>query len=275
MKCIGYLGPEGTFSQNALCQYMKGMGEYIQCPYPTLQDMMLAVEKGMIDEAVVPIENSLEGPVNITMDMLAFETSLKIKAELTAFITQSLLVKKGTLLQDIRCILSHPQPIGQCSKFIASALPEAEVVYVNSTAEGAKRVASEGQSWAVIGSSTLAEVYGLDILQQGIEDNKSNRTRFVVVAGEDVPPTGNDKTSIVFSVEDKPGNLYRILDIFNLWDINMTRIESRPAKSGLGKYVFFIDIHGHSNDNDVSEALTMVRRKTSFYKFLGSYPCAK
>lgn len=269
---IGFLGPRGTFSQEALYEYLKDRKGYAECEFNTMSDIITSVENGSIEEAILPIENSIEGAVNITMDMLATEADLKIKAEVVIPVNQNVLVKKGTKISDIKYVLSHPQPIGQCRKYLNSELPHAVVKFLYSTAEAAKEVSEGSGDMAAIGSVTAAKVYGLDILAHGIQDNTNNHTRFVVVSKEEEEKCGESKTSIVFSTEDKPGSLYRILDIFSLWDINMTRIESRPAKNELGKYIFFVDIKGHIEDEDVRDALTMVRRKTSFYKFLGSYP---
>jgi len=271
---IGFVGPKGTFSHEAMEKYI-GAREHAAYDYGTIPDMLYAIQRGDIDEAVVPIENSLEGAVNVTLDMLAFEVDLKIRAELVLAIRQNLLVKSGTDFGDIKHILSHPQPIGQCRKYISANFPEVQVRYVYSTAGAAEEVAKGEKGLAAIGSVKAAEAYGLDILAYGIQDGENNFTRFVVIANEDNERTGYDKTSIVFSTEDRPGSLYRILDIFNLWDINMTRIESRPAKNQLGRYIFFVDINGHRDDEDIRDALTMVKRKTSFFKFLGSYPRSK
>ncbi|MCR4435157.1 MAG: prephenate dehydratase [Clostridiales bacterium] len=272
MKKIGFLGPRGTFSQEALEKYTKKSPDYASYDFTSIAEMIMAVENGEMDEAVVPIENSLEGAVNVTLDMMASEVNLLIKSEVIIPVSQNLLVKKGTKAGDIKRILSHPQPIGQCRKYINTRFPGVEIRVVYSTAGAAEEVAKGGGDSAAIGSSAAAEVYNLDILAQDIQDVNNNFTRFVVVSKEDSPRTGWDKTSIVFSTDDKPGALYRVLDIFNLWDINMTRIESRPAKNQLGRYIFFVDISGYKEDEDIRDALTMVRRKTSFYKFLGSYP---
>ena len=273
---IGFLGPRGTFSQEALNKYI-GLNTYENMyeivAYNTIPELLFAVRNNDLDEAVVPIENSIEGGVGVTLDMMAFEVDLMIKAELAIQIRQNLLVKKGTQLKDIKYILSHPQAVGQCRKFINSRLPHAEIRFVYSTAEAAQEVSACGNNdYGAIGSIAAAEEYKLDVLASSIQDKDNNLTRFVVISKEDSPRTGSDKTSIVFSTEDRPGSLYRILDIFNLWDINMTRIESRPEKNELGRYIFFVDIEGHREDEDVRDALAMVRRKTSFYKFLGSYP---
>lgn len=278
MVKIGFLGPKGTFSQEALNQYTKSRGIEGSCipyDYNNISDIIIAVQNGELDEAVVPIENSLEGAVNATMDILATDVDLKIKAEIVISIKQNLLLRKGTNIKEIKYILSHPQPIGQCRRYIGANFPEAEIIYVYSTAGAAEEVAKGREGAAAIGSLIAAEVYDLEVAAYSIQDGDNNSTRFVVVAKEDSERTGTDKTSIVFSTEDKPGSLYRILDIFSLWDINMTRIESRPAKNKLGKYIFFIDIQGHREDDDVRDALVMVQRKTSFYRFLGSYPVYK
>ncbi|HOV25188.1 MAG TPA: prephenate dehydratase [Pseudobacteroides sp.] len=274
MVRIGYLGPKGTFSQEATLRYIQGRNikDYEIYEYSGIADLILAVENKEIDEGVAPIENSLEGAVNITLDMLAADVNLMIKDEVVITIVQNFLIKKGADPDKIRCIVSHPQPIGQCRKFIHSKYPDAEIKYVYSTAGAAEEVAQSDGSKAAIGSAIAAKVYDLEILEKGIQDSEVNATRFAVIAANDSERTGNDKTSIVFSTEDKPGSLYRILDIFNLWDINMTRIESRPAKNELGKYIFFIDILGHRDDPDLRDALTMIKRKSSFFKFLGSYP---
>lgn len=271
MLKAGFLGPQGTFSQEALEVYFNGR-EFIAVPYANIPEMLYAVCEDKIAEAVVPIENSLEGAINVTLDMIAWDVDLKIKAEVAISVRQNLLVKRGTGLEDVRMILSHPQPLGQCRKYINSRLPGVETVYTRSTADAAEKVASGNGGMAAIGSATAARVYGLELLDSDIQDESSNHTRFVVLGKSDSEATGRDKSSIVFSTEDKPGSLYRVLDIFNLWDINLTRIESRPAKNQLGKYIFFVDINGHRSDDDVADALTMVRKKTSFFKFLGSYP---
>lgn len=277
MKRIGFLGPKGTFSQQAVGEYLKNRKEYMKCDYATIQDMITDVYRGSISEAVVPVENSLEGgsSINVTLDMLAFEVDLKIKFEIVLKIRQNLLIKKGTRLKDVKYLFSHPQALGQCRKYIRNNLPNVVERTVYSTAVAAKKVADSEHDYAAIGSYNLAEVYGLEIAENNIQDMDNNVTRFVVISKQDSDKTGCDKTSIVFSTENRPGSLYSILDIFNLWDINLTRIESRPAKNQLGKYIFFVDLQGHREEHDLRDALTMVKRKTSFYKFLGSYPAAK
>lgn len=272
---IGYLGPQGTFSQAALNLYQKQKSltnNIEQLPYTTMPLLLVAVERGEISEGIVPIENSLEGPINIILDQLAFDRHLFIREEIICPVTECLMAQKGVTHDEIKRIISHPQPIGQCASWLQSHLPTAGLFYSNSTADGATQV-NQGHFDAVIGSALLAEIYGLEILQTHIEDNPNNSTRFIVVGQEpNSQQTSKDKTSIVFSVNNQPGNLYRVLDIFNLWDINMTKIESRPSKQRLGEYIFFVDLVGNIENPDLADALKMIQRKSSFFKFLGSYP---
>lgn len=269
---IGFLGPKGTFSQEAMNKYINERSGFCEHSYNTMPDLIYAVDNNEIDEAIVPIENSLEGAVSATLDMLATDVDLKIKGEIVIAVNQNFMVKKGTRTEDIKIILSHPQPIGQCRKYLDSKFPNAVIKYVYSTAEAAREVSMGDGNTAAIGPATAADVYNLEIAEKSIQDNFNNLTRFVVVSKGDGERDLKNKTSIVFSTTDKPGSLYKILDIFNLWDINMTRIESRPVKNKLGRYIFFVDLNGHVEEENVRDALTMVKRKTSFYKFLGSYP---
>ena len=271
MKSIGFLGPQGTFSHEAALVYIADKS-YLLKEFSSIQDVLVAVKNDNIDEAIVPIENSLEGAINVTLDVLARENSLYIIDELIIPINLNLVVKKNTAVKDIRVIVSHPQPLGQCRNYINSTFKTATVLEENSTSKAAQRVAAGNGSYAAITSNIAAKIYELEILASNIQDAQNNRTRFVIISKAMQKKTGSDKTSIVFSTDNKPGSLYKILDIFSLWDINMTKIESRPAKNVLGQYIFFIDIDGHAEDQDVFDALTMIQRKTSFYKFIGSYP---
>lgn len=270
MKKVGYLGPKGTFSQEALgiC-YKNECVELIE--YINMNDAIMSVVRGETDEAIVPIENSLEGSVNTTLDVVC-TVDLKFIKEIVIPIRLNLMVKKGVKKCEIKSILTHPQPIGQAREYINKNLPNVNIVYTYSTSEGAKLVAEGDGTQATIGSKKAAEVYGIEAIEADVQDNNNNQTRFIVLSNKIAKRSGDDKTSIVFSSEDEPGSLYRILDIFSLWGINLTKIESRPSKSGLGQYIFFVDLEGHEDDQDVKDALTMVRRKTSFYKLLGSYP---
>jgi prephenate dehydratase len=273
-KRIGFLGPRGTFSHEAAEVYTSGKS-YVIKEYISIKDVITSVRDGDVDEAVVPIENSLEGAVNVTLDLLAEENSLFIIDELIIPINLNLVVKKGTAIKDVRVIASHPQPLGQSRNYLNEKFPYAVQIEESSTSRAAQKVAEADGSYAAIASTTAARLNDLEVLEGNVQDVKNNHTRFVIISRDVQKKTGFDKTSIVFSTDNKPGSLYRILDIFSLWDINMTKIESRPAKNKLGQYIFFIDIDGHVEDQDVSDALTMVKRKTSFYRLIGSYPVSR
>ncbi|MDQ7092363.1 prephenate dehydratase [Desulfosporosinus sp. PR] len=276
MLKIGYLGPEGTFTQQAAQRYTRNEQEADLVGLPNIRETLMAVQRGELDLAVIPFENSLEGSVNIVLDILAWEVDLMILDELVLRISQTLMVSPGANWKELAEIYTHPQSAGQCRLFLETHLPQAKLYLTSSNAEGANQARRKGKTAGAIGPLEAAEIFGLETVLQDIQDKDNNFTRFVVV-GKDTNhiPAAHNKTSIVFSTEHKPGSLACILDIFNLWDINMTKIESRPSRGQLGRYIFFIDIDGHYTDPDVRDALTMVQRKTNFYKFLGSYPMAE
>lgn len=271
MSRIGFLGPRGTFTEEAVRKYTKDMLDITLVPYFSIPEVIAAVNNDELDEAIVPIENSIEGAVNPTLDMLAFEVDLKITSEIVLEINQNLMAAKDTKPEDIKIITSISQALGQCRMYINENYPNAIIKQVDSTAGAAEDVANGLLGAAAIGSLAAVDVYGLKLIAPKIQDNTNNQTRFVTISKKDAKATGCDKTSIVFTTDNKPGSLYKILDIFSLWDLNMCKIESRPLKSKLGTYVFFIDFDGHYENQDVKDALTMIKRKTSFYKFLGSY----
>ncbi len=276
IKRIGFMGPEGTFSHEAAESYTELREQkYAFKQFLTIKDVLVALYKDEVDEAIVPIENSLEGAINVTVDFLAKEDGLFIIDELIIPVNLNLMAKPGTTADKIKVILSHPQPLGQSRNYLNEKFPTAVQLEENSTSGAAQKVADSDGTYAAVASKAAAKVYGLEIIEKNIQDFENNHTRFVIVAKTLKSRSGCDKTSIVFSTDNKPGSLYRILDIFSLWDINMTRIESRPSKNALGQYIFFIDIDGHIEDQDVNDALTMIQRKTSFYKFIGSYPVFK
>ncbi len=231
---------------------------------------MESVANGECSFGVVPIENSIEGPVGITLDSLAHKFDLKIYKEIIIPINQNLIVNPGCTMDDIEDVYSHAQAIAQCQDFIREN--KIQPHYAISTARAAKDIVGDS-SKAAIGNSKIVELYGLEILQSNIQDVENNKTRFVVVSKNDHDMTGNDKTSIIFSIyEDKPGGLYRILGIFERHNINLTKIESRPSKKGLGKYLFFVDFNGHKDDVLVQDILDEIDENTYFLKVLGSYP---
>ena len=266
-KQVGYLGPEGTFSQEAVLNITDN--NTINKPYPNILSIFEALEDNQIDEAVVPIENSTEGSVVITLDALT-RHNLKIKGELELPIRQNLLVQKGKTLDDINVICSHQQAIAQCRHYINRL--NKPVHAMPSTANAARYV-TELSAAAVIGNEILSEKYNLEIIAHDIQDYSNNVTRFVILDKEDInKPTGNDKTSIIISLKnDNPGSLYEILYEFAKENINLTKIESRPSKQGMGKYLFFIDIVGHRLDPKIKNTLAFVERKVNMFKILGSY----
>ncbi|MDE4077816.1 prephenate dehydratase [Candidatus Methanosphaera massiliense] len=266
-KQVGYLGPEGTFSQEAVLNITDN--NTINKPYPNILSIFEALEDNQIDEAVVPIENSTEGSVVITLDALT-RHNLKIKGELELPIRQNLLVQKGKTLDDINVICSHQQAIAQCRHYINRL--NKPVHAMPSTANAARYV-TELSTAAVIGNEILSEKYNLEIIAHDIQDYSNNVTRFVILDKEDInKPTGNDKTSIIISLKnDNPGSLYEILYEFAKENINLTKIESRPSKQGMGKYLFFIDIVGHRLDPKIKNTLAIVEGKVNMFKILGSY----
>jgi prephenate dehydratase len=270
---VGYLGPEGTFSEEAGKEYCRKVeGKVEMVPFPTFHDLLTAVDRGRMNEAMVPIENSIEGTIGVVTDMLAKEVNLRIRQEIVLPVSNYLLAKKGARLHEITDIISHPQPIEQCKAFIRKKLPKARLHLSHSTSEAARQVALSPRGFAAIGPLSLARLYGLSVIARKINP-KDNQTRFVVLAKKDHPRTGKDKSSIVFSISRNiPGGLQAILFEFACRLINLTKIESRPSKKALGDYYFFLDLEGHRDDKDVAQALAGVKKKTAFFKFLGSYP---
>ncbi|MDI3508689.1 MAG: prephenate dehydratase [Clostridiales bacterium] len=271
MKRLGFLGPDGTFTQQAALEYCRHNSRQM-VEYAGIPDVIWAVASDKVDEGLVPIENSIEGAVNATMDMLAHEVDLFIVAELVLPVHQCLMARRGVDMGDITDIFSHPQALAQCQHFIHSNMPDVNVHNVYSTAAAAKLVAESDKPWAAIAMPSAAQRWGLNILVSDIQDMSGNATRFVVLSKELAQQGLHNKTSIIFSVEDTPGSLYHTLKVFADRGINLTRIESRPAKKMLGQYLFFVDLIGHSQDDIVRECLEIISNNSSFYKYLGSYP---
>ena len=274
----GYLGPAGTFTEEALLS-LDGVTAEQLVGYTSVPDIVAAVERGDVDRGMIPIENSIEGSVNVTLDALAFDaSSVEITAEVVRPIRHSLLVKQGVTLGDIKAVVSHPHATAQCRGFISSRLSHANVRAANSTAEAAQIVAERGpiDPWAAIGTPLAARLYGLEVLEPDIEDRQENKTRFVLVGRDRPAPSGEDKTSIVCFIEkDRPGSLLAILHEFADRQINLTKLESRPTKERLGEYCFFIDMEGHADEPPVRYALESLRTKILELKVLGSYARAR
>ena len=269
-KRVAYLGPPGTFTEEAALLH----DETAQLiPFPSIPAVAVAVASGMAEEGVVAIENSIEGSVTDTLDLLIHESGVLIKEELVLPIEHHLLVKPGIQASEVKVLFSHPQALAQCRHFIERCFPKVDVVAALSTAAAVEDMMASTHPAAAIGTNRAAELYGAETLARGIQDVASNVTRFVVLAPTDHPPTGFDKTSLCFSfVDDRPGVLCEVLQKFAQRNINLTKVESRPSKESLGKYIFLIDLEGHHDDAPVSEALQQVRQETSLLKVFGSYP---
>ncbi len=264
---VAYLGPAGTFTHIALLEIFSDSVNTV--PQKTVPDVFDEVERGVADFGVVPVENSSEGAVTYTLDEL-LDSDLMIVSEKFLRITHSL-VSLCDDVKRIKKLYSHPQPLGQCKTWLRNYLPNVEIIHVNSTSKAAE-TASWDKFSAAIASEVAAEIYKLGVLARGIEDSRNNFTRFLVIGKKDNPATGNDKTSIVCSVKDRPGALYEMLKPFHEAGINMTKIESRPDKKKMWAYNFFIDFIGHREDAVVRNALEKMKESTIFLKILGSYP---
>jgi prephenate dehydratase len=268
-QSIGYLGPAGTNSEVAALRWGGGAA----CvPYATITAVARAVEAGEVALGVAPIENSLQGSVTETVDLLIEREGLAICGEIVLPIEHCLMVRPGTARGEITAIYSHPQSLGQCRHYLEAHFPEARQEASLSNAE-AVATAMRTEGAAAIGPGRAAEIYGAEILERHIEDAAVNKTRFVVLGREGAAPTGRDKTSLAFAVaHDRPGTLVSVLHEFADRQINMTKIESRPSGEELGVYIFLVDIDGHRDDAMVAQALAGVREQASFFKVFGSYP---
>lgn len=276
LQRIAYLGPVGTFTEQAVhSQPDLAAGELVA--YPSMSDVLFAVDDGTASLGVVPIENALEGTVNVTVDHLAFDVDLMIQRELVLPVQMNLMARPGAQVGDIKTVLTIPVAWAQCRTWLRANAPGVEFVATGSTAEAAQAVAgTDDGSVAAIANLRAAEVYGLDVIATEIEDHPENETRFVVVGRSGIPaPSGHDKTSIVvFQRADAPGSLLGILQEFAARRINLSLLLSRPTKSRLGEYCFVLDLDGHLADEVVADCLRTLRAKQADVKFLGSYPAA-
>ena len=301
---LGYFGPEGTFTHEALIEALRRQanpraaapGEAPELvPLPTIYETVMAVETGVVDGALVPIENSLEGSVNATLDALALETDqVEIVGEVVHPIRHCLIARSELALDQIETVVSHPQATAQCARFIRTRLPQAQVLGGSSTAEAVRLVAEHEGPWAALGNRLAAERYGCRVLMAGVEDVPDNETRFVWLArageegvgqgeggatrGEGAGPTPSAwKTAIVFwgAGSEYPGWLVSCLSEFASREVNLTRIESRPRKRGLGSYMFFLDLDGRESDPAVRSALNGLREHVEILRVLGSFPLSR
>ena len=273
---IAYLGPAGTFTEDALGEAI-GATEFEPLRTPTIHDAILAVDRGEAERALVPFENSIEGSVRGTLDALAFEAeAVTIVGEHDYAVRAHLIAREAIGLDAIEAVLSHQQPLAQCARFLREQLPGVETRSVSSTAAAVRMVAEAVRPWAAIGARAAAELYGCEIVREGIQDEADNVTRFVWIAPAGTAPTGDGpwKTALVFSElgEDHPGSLVNALREFSDREINLTRIESRPMRQGLGRYMFFCDLEGAETDPLVAEAIAALRQKAESVRILGSYP---
>jgi len=273
---IGFLGPPGTFTEEALLTQADLAGEEL-VPMRSMPEVLAAAQTGAVDMGFVAMENSIEGTVNMTLDALIFDTSLLIRREVLLPVSLSLLAPPGTSLADITTVVSIPHATAQCRAWLTANLPAAELAAANSTAEAVRLVGeTRPPGTAAVGTALAAKLYGLDVLAADVGDHDDNVTRFVLVAPQGVPaPTGHDKTSIVcFQDADRPGSLHAILGQFSARNINLTKLESRPTKQSLGEYCFVIDLEGHVADEVVADCLRDLHAQLPSVKFLGSYPAA-
>lgn len=270
---VAYLGPPGTFSEEAVARCDLATGEPV--PFPTFADAYRALRRGEVDGALLPIENSIEGTVGATLDLLVHEPGPLIRREVLVPVRQHLLARPGTRLEDVVRVLSHPQPFGQCRRFLHERLPNALLEPTHSTADAARKVAGGEPGAAAIGSRTAATRYGLAVLADSIQDVEENLTRFALLAQADEAPTGADRTSIAFTLDrDRPGGLYEVLGEFASRGINLSKVESRPMKEALGHYVFFLDFEAHRLEAAAADALAGARSRVHRLYLLGSYPRA-
>ena len=269
-KTVAFQGEHGAYSEQAVLLHF---GKSVETkPSKTLQQVFSLVEQGTAEYGVVPAENSLEGSVNLTYDLL-LESNLKISCEIKIRIDHCLLALAGTKLEDLSVVYSHPQALAQCSKFLEALGVETTPTY--DTAGSAKMINEQQlRNAGAIANERSAEIYGLTVLRRRVEDSGENYTRFFIIDLEDAPPSGNDKTSVVFGTKHVPGSLHRALGELAVRKINLTRIESRPIKTTPWEYHFFVDFEGHRSDSSCAAALEALGRSTTLLRVLGSYPRA-
>lgn len=266
---VAYLGPEGTFTEAAT---LKRFGSAVQGqPCATIDDVFRAVESGAAHYGVVPVENSTEGAIGRTLDLL-MQSTLQVCGEVMLPIHQCLMSHQEDIAR-IQQVYSHPQSLGQCQGWLNANLPHAKRVVVSSNSEAARLAAQQLDNAAIAGKQA-AERYGVPVRAENIEDDARNTTRFLVIGNQDVAPSGKDKTSLVLSAPNRPGAVHDLLAPLAKHGVSMTKLESRPARSGLWEYVFYMDIEGHQTDANVAAALAELKQVAAFVKLLGSYPVA-
>jgi prephenate dehydratase len=278
---FGYLGPPGTFSEEALrAQALAPDAELV--PFASIHETVMAVEVGDVDRALVPIENSLEGGISATLDAIAVDANdVAIVGEAVLAIRNCLMAREDLALDAIAVVVSHPQPLGQCARFLRGELPQAELRASGSTAEAVRTVAASAEPWAALGPRSAGERYGCRVLREGVDDDPDNATRFVWIARSGAEPLDADagaswKTSVVFAGAGdlQPGWLVRCLSEFAFRGVNLTKIESRPRRGRLGHYLFHVDMDGRADERTVADAVDALHAHCEVVRLLGSYPAA-
>ncbi len=267
---VAYLGPQGTFSEAAMHKRFGSAVQGISCI--SIDQVFGFVENGSAQYGIVPVENSTEGAIGITLDLL-LQSTVKVCGEVMLAIHQCLLAPEVLPLTEIKAIYSHPQSLAQCRDWLNTHLPKIARIPVSSNAEAARLASEEIQSAAIAGSQA-AEHFKLQVLEANIEDDPRNTTRFFVIGNQQVARSGKDKTSLVLSAMNRPGAMHALLAPLSSHGVSMTRLESRPSRSGLWEYVFYMDIEGHQADEKIAAALEELRKIAAFVKVLGSYPFA-
>ena len=270
---IGYLGPLGSYSHEAACQYASISSDPAECiAMPSFSAIIEGVELGYLDSGVIPVENSTHGAVASAMDMLVKLNKGTACGELVLNIEHCLLNISGCI-DDIKYVFSHEQAFEQCREFFFNNYPHIEFIRCSSTSQACEMAQQKGSSYGAVAGQPASQIYGLNVVEQNIQDNVFNQTRFLIIGGKQSKPTGIDKTSIVFAFhDDYPGSLFGVLKAFASNGINLTRIESRPAKHIMGKYIFYIDFSGHVEDKASTAALKEIGGQVNWLKVLGSYP---
>jgi len=266
---IAYLGPKATFTHQAALEFFGFSAHYVPCT--TIRDVFAEVESERADYGVVPVENTIEGVVNYTLDMF-LESDLKISGEIVIPISLHLLSSCESI-DEVERVYSHKVALGQCRKWLEKNLPQARVIETESTAKACE-IALEEEKTAAIASEVAGYTYHLNVLARNIQENGDNFTRFLVISRRRMKPTGKDKTSLIFAVRDEPGALYRALEAFYKKGVNLTKIESRPSRRRAWDYVFFVDLEGHQEEERIKEVLEDLKGRTQMVKILGSYPRA-
>jgi len=267
---VGYLGPKATFTHQAALEHFGISARYIALP--TIKDVFEEVERGNIDYGVVPVENTIEGVVNYTLDMFLRSPNTRIVGEIVIPVSQHLL-SLAESLSDIKKVYSHPHALAQARVWLDKYLPHTQRIEVESTAKAAE-MALEEENAAAIASEAAAKVYNLNILARNIQENLNNFTRFLIIGKKELKKTGKDKTSLLFAVKDEAGALYKALEPFYRYGVNLTKIESRPSREKSWDYVFFVDLVGHKDEERVKRAIEELKERAKMVRILGSYPTA-